>query len=134
MERGARGRGRGLECDLTGQLREGSANDRQKVYGENAVENSGGGGWGTRRELERVMARFVDNEADWSWPANGHLMQVVSGMRTVCSRNSHQRSSYARKDAHTNMSVDVHTALRNVRVSWHHTDIRYAGRPSMSCI
>ena len=51
----------------------------------------------------------------------------------VMGEPGRQRSSYAQKDAHTNMSVDVRMALRNARVNWHHTDIRYAERLSTSC-
>ena len=35
----------------------------------------------------------------------------------------HQKSSYAQKNAHTDMSVDVRTALRNARDNVHYTDI-----------
>ena len=46
----------------------------------------------------------------------------------------HQRSYFARKDAHTYVSVDVRPALWNARDNVHYTDIQYAERLSISCV
>lgn len=56
----------------------GMHHDPQRIYGENAAGNSGAGSWGTLREPEKILTRFVDYEVDDPWPANGHLTQVVS--------------------------------------------------------
>jgi hypothetical protein len=55
----------------------GMYHDPQKIYGENAAANSGGGDWGTKREADMIVARFIDREVDDPWPANSHLTQAV---------------------------------------------------------
>lgn len=63
----------------------GMYHDPKRVFGENAAGNTGGGAWGTRREPEKIVARFVDYEVDDPWPTNGHLVQAVSSVYNVCS-------------------------------------------------
>jgi hypothetical protein len=70
---------------LLDSCKEGMYHDPQKTYGENAAANSGSGTWGTRREAEKIVARFIDYEVDDPWPANGHLTQAV---RKYCNLNS----------------------------------------------
>lgn len=52
--------------------------DPQRTYGENAAGNTGSGSWGTRRDPEKILTRFVEYEVDDAWPANSHLTQTVS--------------------------------------------------------
>lgn len=46
-------------------------------WGENVAGNSGKGGWGELKTTEQVLSRFVEREADWEWPRNSHLTQVL---------------------------------------------------------
>lgn len=62
---------------LLDSCKEGMYHDPQKIYGENAAANSGAGSWGTKRDADLIVARFIDREVDDPWPANGHLTQAV---------------------------------------------------------
>ena len=53
------------------------SHDPNRIYGENAAGNTGRGSWGTKREPEQILTRFVEYELDWPWPRNGHLTQVL---------------------------------------------------------
>jgi hypothetical protein len=55
----------------------GMFHDPTRIYGENAAGNTGGGSWGTQREPDQILARFVEYELDDPWPHNGHLTQVL---------------------------------------------------------
>ncbi|KAL3785042.1 hypothetical protein ACHAW5_003341 [Stephanodiscus triporus] len=46
-------------------------------YGENLASNVGTGSWGSFREPEDILIRWVDNQADWGWPGNAHLTQAL---------------------------------------------------------
>ena len=58
-------------------VKDGIYHDPDRIYGENAAANEGGGGWGTRREPEKILTRFVEYEVAWPWPDNGHLTQTL---------------------------------------------------------
>ncbi len=57
---------------------DGMHHDPQMDWGENAAANTGAGSWGTKREPDKIVARFIDREVDDPWPINGHLTQAVS--------------------------------------------------------
>lgn len=45
--------------------------------GENLARNQGTGSWANIPSAEQILTRFVENEADDDYPANGHLTQVI---------------------------------------------------------
>ena len=45
--------------------------------GENISRNFGSGSWGKLPDPDRVVWRFVEREANWDWPKNSHLTQVL---------------------------------------------------------
>jgi hypothetical protein len=47
------------------------------AYGENLASNYGTGSWGKQREPDKILVRWVDNEADVGWPDNAHLTQAL---------------------------------------------------------
>jgi hypothetical protein len=55
----------------------GMFHDPSRIYGENAAGNTGRGSWGTRREPDQILTRFVEYELDDPWPRNGHLTQAL---------------------------------------------------------
>lgn len=63
----------------------GMRHDPERVYGENAAGNTGSGTWGTRREPDKILTRFVEYELDDEWPKNGHLVQTVSYLSSFIS-------------------------------------------------
>lgn len=69
----------------------GMHHDPRRVYGENAAANSGGGSWGTRRDPDKILSRFVEYEVDDPWPHNSHLTQVLwRATRYVGCAESHK--------------------------------------------
>lgn len=46
-------------------------------HGENLAKNVGSGSWGTQRSPDQILTRWVENERNLSYPANGHMTQVV---------------------------------------------------------
>ena len=91
--------------------------------------------------LAKIFKAFPEEiRAAAATPAANHLFEVrdenkqkllpeeqarafhhsVAQLLFLCGRaRPHQRSSYVRKDAHTNMSVDVRMALLNARANVH---------------
>lgn len=45
--------------------------------GENLAKNKGFGDWGRLYPADKIVKRFVDNEAKWSWTKNAHLTQAL---------------------------------------------------------
>ena len=72
----------------------------------------------------------VSNPSDHSQLAASGSNGFAAIGNNLFVNDQHQRSSYTRKDAHTNMSVDVRTALRNARANVHCT----VERLSMPCV
>eukprot|EP00574_Skeletonema_japonicum_P013812 CAMPEP_0201713924 /NCGR_PEP_ID=MMETSP0593-20130828/587_1 /ASSEMBLY_ACC=CAM_ASM_000672 /TAXON_ID=267983 /ORGANISM="Skeletonema japonicum, Strain CCMP2506" /LENGTH=484 /DNA_ID=CAMNT_0048203139 /DNA_START=149 /DNA_END=1603 /DNA_ORIENTATION=- len=50
------------------------SNDR---WGENLASNFGSGSWAAMQDTDDIVSRFVEREADWNWPRNAHLTQVL---------------------------------------------------------
>ncbi|KAL7547206.1 hypothetical protein ACHAWF_010523 [Thalassiosira exigua] len=51
--------------------------DPDTNFGENLAGNSGSGTWGEIKSTEAVLTRFVEREESKTYPANGHLTQVL---------------------------------------------------------
>eukprot|EP00584_Thalassiosira_punctigera_P019946 CAMPEP_0172571812 /NCGR_PEP_ID=MMETSP1067-20121228/132666_1 /TAXON_ID=265564 ORGANISM="Thalassiosira punctigera, Strain Tpunct2005C2" /NCGR_SAMPLE_ID=MMETSP1067 /ASSEMBLY_ACC=CAM_ASM_000444 /LENGTH=387 /DNA_ID=CAMNT_0013364225 /DNA_START=182 /DNA_END=1345 /DNA_ORIENTATION=- len=51
--------------------------DPNTSYGENIALNYGSGSFAKMRPTDNILTRFVENEADDEYPANGHLTQVL---------------------------------------------------------
>jgi hypothetical protein len=45
--------------------------------GENLAKNKGHGTWGDLYPADKIVKRFVDNEAEWAWHKNAHLTQAL---------------------------------------------------------
>lgn len=45
--------------------------------GENLAKNKGFGQWGDLYPADKIVKRFVDNEASWAWTKNAHLTQAL---------------------------------------------------------
>lgn len=45
--------------------------------GENLAKNKGRGAWGSLYPADKIVKRFVDNEATWSWHDNAHFTQAL---------------------------------------------------------
>jgi hypothetical protein len=43
--------------------------------GENLAKNKGRGTWGSLYAADKIVKRFIDNEATWSWHDNAHFTQ-----------------------------------------------------------
>jgi len=48
-----------------------------RKFGENLASNYGTGSWAAMQSTDEILGRFVENEADWDWPRNAHLTQVL---------------------------------------------------------
>jgi hypothetical protein len=59
-------------CDDTGIVHETGIEQ-----GENLAKNKGFGEWGQLYPADKIVKRFVDNEAEWSWTHNAHLTQAL---------------------------------------------------------
>lgn len=62
---------------LLDSCKDGMYHDPARVYGENVASNAGMGTWAEQRTPDQVLARFVEDEVDDPWPANGHLTQAL---------------------------------------------------------
>ena len=51
--------------------------DKNNVHGENLAANYGSGSWAAVRSADTILSRWVEDEADDPYPANGHLTQVL---------------------------------------------------------
>lgn len=73
---------------------EGIYHDPDRIHGENAAANQGTGSWGTKREPEKILKRFVEYEVDWNWPDNGHLTQALwrASKYVGCAESHRERS------------------------------------------
>ena len=56
---------------------QGMFHDPDTQYGENVAGNSGSGSWGEVKPTEKILYRFVEREANWEYPKNSHLTQVL---------------------------------------------------------
>lgn len=59
-------------CSSTGINHQGGVGD-----GENLAKNKGAGNWGSLYDTDKIVGRWVENEASWKYPKNAHLTQVV---------------------------------------------------------
>jgi len=59
-------------CDTTGIKHESGIEQ-----GENLAKNKGFGEWGQLYPADKIVKRFVDNEAKWAWTKNAHLTQAL---------------------------------------------------------
>lgn len=60
-------------CSSTGINHQGGVGD-----GENLAKNKGASGsWGALYPTDKIVKRWVENEASWKYPKNAHLTQVV---------------------------------------------------------
>lgn len=57
-------------CDLE--------HDPDTEHGENIALNYGWGSYSAMRTTDNILSRFVEDEADYTYPDNGHLTQVSS--------------------------------------------------------
>lgn len=51
--------------------------DPDNIHGENLASNYGSGQWAGMRSVDSIVTRWVEDEADDGYPANGHLTQVL---------------------------------------------------------
>ncbi|KAL3804447.1 hypothetical protein ACHAWO_012463 [Cyclotella atomus] len=59
-------------CYATGINHQGGVGD-----GENLAKNKGAGTWGSLYDTDKIVGRWVENEANLSYPHNAHLTQVI---------------------------------------------------------
>ena len=59
-------------CSVKGINHQGGVND-----GENLAKNMGSGNWGSLYDADKIVGRWVENEANLAYPKNAHLTQVV---------------------------------------------------------
>jgi len=51
--------------------------DKNNVHGENLASHHGTGSYAERKHPDDVVTRWVEDEAKYSYPANGHLTQCI---------------------------------------------------------
>ncbi|KAL7542082.1 hypothetical protein ACHAXR_011501 [Thalassiosira sp. AJA248-18] len=56
---------------------EDACGNKNNIHGENLASNNGSGSWAEVRSTDSVLARWVEDEADDPYPANGHLTAVL---------------------------------------------------------